>query len=411
MTSLPYELEFYEISAHSMTARHSRDRVEVCKSIDMNGTGVRVIKDGAIGFSFFTEEREKDNAIVRALKSAELSSKDNYSLPEPRPIPSVKRFDSKLAKIDETGVVDMLLGLINASSSEAEPSKGEVSVSSAKVHIWNSNGIDFEDKGTFLSVFSSAKKGDAVGYDYLSTRKFEDVLAVGESAGRWAKASAGGKPADFSGPIILSIETISSFFDSCVLRNFNGENVRLGKALWQFGDKPMSPNLTIIDDPLIPWAADSTGFDDEGIPTKKKKLVEDGTVKQFLYDTRTANLSNTQPTGNGFRSSFAALPSTGATNIVVSPSEVVDTMDVQRGFFVKDLMGFHNMNPVTGDFSLDVTQGFFVRDGELEKPVKGCMLVGNFFDILKNSEFDKDIEHKGSFFSPKIRFYGKVISK
>ena len=87
-------------------------------------------------------------------------------------------------------------------------------------------------------------------------------------------------------------------------------------------------------------------------------------------------------------------------------------MDVQSGVFVRELMGFHNANLVTGDFALDVISGFRVKRGELSTPVRGCMLVGNFFDILKKIDaFGREDECKGAFTGPAVSFIGKIVGK
>ena len=214
--------------------------------------------------------------------------------------------------------------------------------------------------------------------------------------------------------MILSSEVISNFFTSCVLRNLNGENLRRGKTEWELGKEVFNPRVSVVEDPFRPWAAGTLGFDDEGVPTTRKVLVSNGVVSQFIYDTRTANLSGTQSTGNGFRSGFASTPSIGTTNVVVKfpKEECVELMDVPKGVFVKELMGFHNMNPITGDFALDVTQGFTIRDGELDKPIRGCMLVGNFLKIMEGEvEFGKEERGRSWFFTPRLGFKGKIVSK
>ena len=77
----PDELETYENTSFSLVARNSLDKIEVCKKSNSHGFGVRVVKDGSIGFSFYSEEKDKEAAIKRAVKSARLSPVENYSFP------------------------------------------------------------------------------------------------------------------------------------------------------------------------------------------------------------------------------------------------------------------------------------------------------------------------------------------
>ncbi|MCD4739791.1 TldD/PmbA family protein [archaeon] len=405
-------IETFETSVHAITARSSRDRIEVCKSSRAHGFGVRVIKDGAIGFSFYSKESEKEHAIKRAMQSASLSPKEHYALPQPLKPTKVKQYDSELAHMEEEGVIELLIDTINGASEEAEPSKGEVSVGIATTHVSNSNGIDVSQKDTILSAYVSAKKEEAIGYEYFAKKKIEqDLTPLGKEAGHWASHSAGGKPINFQGQIIISVETISNFFETCVLRNLNGENLRRKKSLWKQDDVVMHPNFSLKEDPTIPWTAGAVSTDDEGLPTQKKTLIEHGIVKKILYDTRTANLVATKSTGNGFRAGFNTVPLITSTNLILSTDKPTDIFDVKKGVYVKELMGFHNMNPITGDFSLDIVQGFTVKNGELDRPIKGCMLVGNFLDALKTARLGKQEQGKTYFFSPEMQFDGKVIHK
>lgn len=407
------ETEFYETTVYSLLARSSRDKVEVCKSVHAHGFGVRVVKEGAIGFSFYSREQEKEEALKRALKSAKLSPDEGYSLPPAASYKKVDQFDPEIGHLSEEDIVDFILDSIKGASEKAEPSKGEVSASVATTKITNSNGVDAEQKDSIFSVFVSAKKNEAIGYDYFTKKRLDgDAASIGRSAGDWASKSAGGKPIDFQGSIILSIDTISSFFGSCVLRNLNGEIARRGKSLWKLGDPIMNPTITLSDDPSRPWASGTASVDDEGVPAEKKALIENGTVKKLLYNTRTANLVGTNSTGSGFRAGFAGVPSIHSTNTILSCEETTDVFDLTEGVFIKELMGFHNMNPVTGDFSLDIVQGFTIKNSALDKPVNGCMFVGNFLEILKGDvEFGEKEEGKNHFFSPKMRFEGRVVSK
>lgn len=407
----PDEIEIYEKTASSIIARSSLDKIEVCKKVYSHGFGLRVVKDGAIGFSYYSEEKEKEDAIKRAVKSARLSPNEKYSFPHPPEYWNVDNFDVKISALVEEDIVDMLLEAMDGASERASPSKGEVSATFSTTKITSSNGLEALDEDTSFSAFISAKAGESIGYDHVHTKKLDvNMRKLGENAGHWAAKSRGGKPIDFTGPIVLSVDVLSSFFSSCVLRNLNGENARRGKTLWQKGDEVMDKSITIIDNPSRPFAGGTVGFDDEGIPSKREILVDEGVVSSFLLDTRTANLMGEESTGNGFRASFASAPQISASNTIVSSNKSDEIFD--EGLFVKELMGFHNMNPVTGDFALDIVQGFQLHKGEGGQPVRGCMLVGNFLDVLKSGPvFAKQEEGKDSFFSPKMRFEGKVVSK
>jgi PmbA protein len=374
-----------------------------------------VVKDGSIGFSFYSRKQEKNEAIKRAVKSARVTPKEGFSFPRVKSHQPARQFDEKIKELSEEQVVECLSQAMQGASKKASPSKGEVSVGWTKTKVSNSNGLDLNRKDSLFSVFASAKKKDSVGYDYFDCKQFSNKsLEVGENASHWASIGVKGKPVDFQGPVVLSVETISNFFQACVLRNLNGENARRGKSLWEKNQEVTSEKISLLDDPFLDWKPGTTGFDDEGVPCREKTLIERGVLKKRIFDARSASLAKTKSTGNGFRTSFSSMPSIGFTNLVlkVPGSDSTEVLDVKKGVFVRELMGFHNMNTVTGDFALDIAKGFLIENGELGRAVKGCMLVGNFLEVLKGPmDFDSNPRWRGSFCCPRMRFNGRVVSK
>ena len=175
------------------------------------------------------------------------------------------------------------------------------------------------------------------------------------------------------------------------------------------GKRVAHPSLSIIEDPHIPWARASAAFDDEGLPTKKKPLVSGGVMRRHLYDVRSAALSRDKPTGNGFRVSPTEPPETSVTNITLSPSRKADVMH-ESGLFIRSLMGYHNMNTVTGDFALTIIEGFTLDGGVLDKPIRGCVLRGNVFKALKDDpHFGKTVISRDWFNSPRMSFDAEVV--
>ena len=398
------QAELYTEEAHSLLARSSLDKIEACKSTSDKGFGLRVVHKGRIGHSYFNRPEDADRAIAEAVRSAKLSHKENYSLPSPTRYKSTKGFDKKIPSISEDELVDMLLESMDATAENAAPLKAEFDTMYSTMRVINTEGVDAEVKDTLFTIYCVGKKEESTGDDFFVSKKFLDrAHAVGLSAGEWAAKGKGAKPRDYEGPVTLHQDVIAAFFQASVMRNLNGELVRRGKTRWEgkIGEK-ITGDFTLIDDPTIDWGVGTNAFDDEGVACKKKVMINNGVLKQLYYDTRTANLAGKKSTGNGFKSGYSSLPTVGVANVILESKQRTK----KKGLFVQGLMGYHNMNPISGDFSLDITLALLD-----ETPIRGCVLTGNIFDILKEAKFCGASETREWFTSPQMVFDGKVVAK
>jgi PmbA protein len=411
------EAEVYYYTGGDLLARSTLDKIETCKSLDIKGYGVRLVKGNKIGFSYASRFSDSDKVIDTALKAARLSDREvrRFTFPGRGKIKKVKNYDGRLERLTEEDLVELLLKMVDGSKDRgANPMKGEISAVHSEVRVMNSGGVDVEEKETMFTAFVISKKKEATGYDFVMKKRMEgDMLELGKSAAAWADKAVGGKPVTFEGDVILDVECLSDLLGAILVPSINGERVRRNKSVWsdRLQQKVVSEKITLTDNPLLDYGVGTSSFDDEGTPSKEKVVIEKGVLKQFLYDQRTAKYASTQSTGNGFRTSFSSPPAIGTTNMVLRPAERENVFATKKGIYVKELMGFHNANIDTGDFALDIVCGFEVSDGEVGKPVRGCMLVGNAYDILKQDElaFDREGHFKTWLYSPHVRFAGKVV--
>jgi len=124
-----------------------------------------------------------------------------------------------------------------------------------------------------------------------------------------------------------------------------------------------------------------TNYDDEGCPTRKKTLVENGVLKQVLHNSKSAARMDTESTGNGFGGGIAPMGC-----CIVPGSKTLDELcaDMGEGLVVTELQGLHaGLDHVTADFSLQC-QGYLVKDGKRDKSVSLITVAGNFLDLMKH---------------------------
>lgn len=159
-----------------------------------------------------------------------------------------------------------------------------------------------------------------------------------------------------------------------------GNSVFCGKLGQQIACK----KLTAIDDGTIPNAWGSLNIDDEGTPSKKNVLIEDGILKGYMIDKMGARRMGLAPTGSGRRQSYKFAPTSRMTNTYIAAGnddekEIISSM--AEGLYAKK-MGGGSVNPVTGEFNFAVSEGYLVKNGEITSPVRGATLIGKGEEVL-----------------------------
>ena len=152
----------------------------------------------------------------------------------------------------------------------------------------------------------------------------------------------------------------------------------------RLGDQLAEGFVTAYDDGRRPNEWGSDGIDDEGIPTQRTTVLEDGRLTSYLYDLVTARRDGAEPTGNGRRESFRHLPIPRMTNTYFAPGDATpeDLIgEIERGLYAVSFGG-GQVEPATGDFVFGVSEGYLIEAGRVSSPVRGATLVGNGIDAL-----------------------------
>ena len=188
-------------------------------------------------------------------------------------------------------------------------------------------------------------------------------------------------------PVVLSSSAGGTMIHEAVGHGLEADHAEEGFSVYagRLGEEVASPLITVIDDPTLPGKRGSYLFDDEGVPAEKVVLIENGVLKNFLYDRATALKFGKRPNGHGRRESYRHRPIPRMANTYIAPGphdpeEIIRSVD--RGLLVKK-MGGGEVNPVTGDFVFEVTEGYLLEDGEVGEPVRGATLVGNGPEVLR----------------------------
>ncbi len=152
----------------------------------------------------------------------------------------------------------------------------------------------------------------------------------------------------------------------------------------RLGQRVASEGVTVVDDGTLPGRRGSLNVDDEGTPTQRTVLIEDGILTGYLQDRLNAKLMGMEPTGNGRRESYAHLPMPRMTNTFMlageeDPEEILRSVD--RGIYAVSFGG-GQVDITSGKFVFTVSEAYLIEDGQLGAPLKGATLIGHGPDVL-----------------------------
>ena len=165
-----------------------------------------------------------------------------------------------------------------------------------------------------------------------------------------------------------------------------GDFVRKGTSAFagRLGQRVAAPGVTVVDDGTLPGRRGSLNVDDEGTPTQRTVLIEDGILTGYLQDRLNARLMGTAPTGNGRRESYAHLPMPRMTNTFMlagrdDPEEILRS--VAHGLYAVNFSG-GQVDITNGKFVFAASEAYRIEDGRITAPVRGATLIGNGPDVL-----------------------------
>src|SRR5450432_1110100 len=152
----------------------------------------------------------------------------------------------------------------------------------------------------------------------------------------------------------------------------------------RIGQRVAAKGVTVVDDGTIAQRRGSLNIDDEGNPTQRTVLIEDGILQGYMQDTLNARLMGVSPTGNGRRESFAHLPMPRMTNTYMlpgksDPGEIIAS--VERGLYAVNFGG-GQVDITNGKFVFSASEAYLIENGKITRPVKGATLVGSGPEVL-----------------------------
>jgi TldD protein len=188
-------------------------------------------------------------------------------------------------------------------------------------------------------------------------------------------------------PVVLGPGWPGILLHEAIGHGLEGDFNRKGTSAFSklMGKQVAHSDITIVDDGTIQDRRGSLNIDDEGNPTQRTVLIENGILKNYLQDTLNAKLMNMEITGNGRRESYAHIPMPRMTNTIMTngnhnPDEIIKS--VKKGIYAPNFGG-GQVDITSGKFVFSSSLAWLIEDGKITQPIKGASIVGNGPDILK----------------------------
>ncbi|SKC91136.1 TldD/PmbA family protein [Maledivibacter halophilus] len=367
------------------------------------GIGIRIY-DGVKSVYGYTNDSSKDNLIkvaketAAAIQDSKKDLKINLERNHIRNIHNIVVDPKDVSNLDKVNL--MKRAYYAAKNYDEVISQVKVRYIDYKqnVLIANSEGLFVEDERvrtrTIINAIASANgemhsgyfgPGGHIGFEFYEKINIEEYA---KEAARTAKTMirAGICPSGKM-PVVIDNGFGGVIFHEACGHGLEATSVAKGTSVFtdKIGEQIASDVVTAIDDGTIPNAWGSQNIDDEGTPMKKNILIENGILKGYLVDKINGKKMNMQSTGSGRRQSYKYSPTSRMTNTYIasgkhSLEEIIES--TEYGLYAK-YMGGGSVNTATGEFNFAVSEGYIIKDGKIDKPVRGATLIGTGPEILK----------------------------
>ena len=367
-----------------------------------HGAGVRVLKGTRYAYAYTADTSEAAllataRAAAAAITGDERVTPKVFAVNDCRKAPVIAAADVDNAR---------RVAWLREASTAAKNYSPEVSQTIAglvdvdqRVLVCNSEGVFAYDRRPRVRIMMQAVASDGnqtqtgmqspgrgCGYELFDT---VDPSELGLQAARAAVTMlhAVDCPAGVF-PVVIDGGFGGVIFHEACGHSLEATSVSRGNSVFcgKLGQQIAAPCVTAIDDGVMPGEWGTIAIDDEGTPSRRRVLIENGILKSYMVDILGGRRMGMEPTGSSRRQNYTFAPTSRMTNTFIAPGkddaeEMIRTMG--DGLFAAS-MGGGSVNPLTGEFNFSVREGYWVKDGKILCPVRGATLIGKGHEVLHN---------------------------
>ncbi len=398
--------DFAEIFAEDKTYGSIQvldSKVKECLSGQDYGAGVRVLY-GHEAIYAYTSDLSLEGLLTVADQVAKAKAAEGrhpraaWQQPVCHAMHTLRIHPDDVSKQAKVAVLQKADKAARAHSAEITQVDVAVAEEFQRVFIANSEGLWLSEDRPYIRIMinaiASAKgekqsgretPGALAGWEFIEE---QDIEALARSAAQTAitMLHAGYAPSGKM-PVVIESGFGGVIFHEACGHLLETTSVAKGASIFagKLGEQIAHPSVTAVDDGTMPGEWGSLAIDDEGHPTQRTVLIENGILKSYMVDRVGERKTGYQRTGSGRRQSYRFAPTSRMRNtFIAAGQDKVEAMiaSVPYGLYAKK-MGGGSVSPGTGDFNFVVLEGYMIRDGKIAEPVRGATLIGNGGDILQ----------------------------
>ncbi|PKR55813.1 TldD/PmbA family protein [Thalassospira marina] len=417
------------VEGTSLSVAQRLGKLEKLERSEGADLGLRVLigKKQAVVSSSDTSNAALDELVERCVAMAKNAPEDPFcGIADPAEL--AETFDIDGLELCEPGEVDQdkLIAWASACEEAARSVEGITNSEGAdagwgrhQITLAATNGFanSYAGSGSHISVSVLAGTGTAMerDYDYDSavfSTDLRDPAEIGRMAAEKTLRRLNPRKVKSTQVPIIMDPRVSASIVGHLAGAINGSGIARGTSfLIDMMEKEIfAPNITIVDDPHRKRGLRSKPFDAEGVANGKRNLVENGILKGWILDLRSARQLGLKSTGNASRGA-GSLPGPSTTNLymepgTLSPEDMI--RDVKQGLYITEMIG-SSVNGITGDYSRGAS-GYWIENGELAYPVSEITVAGNLKEMFKSVTPANDLTFKYGTNAPTLRIDGMTVA-
>jgi len=379
-------------------------------------TGIGVIKGNSL------DKGQIDKNIDICAILSKFNSSTKYFFPGKTQISDLNTADKKILDDPIAIKKDLAEELISEASQQKDVKTtfGRFRIHSYHSFLRNSNALNLNSKKTFFFVefaLKAQENGELSEFWEVGYYKEKEHLKFNERVNNWARRAKDilraeePKPANdaiviFSPSVLRAAINPVIGFHALALAHF--EKV----SRYNIGDKVASDNITLIDDGLLDGGLSSNSWDSEGNPQQETEVLKNGVFRNRLYNQKYAILDNVQSTGNAKRAENGTVVN-GNSNLKILPGDIsLEEMisNVKEGYYIEQFSWLHPDN-ISGNFGAEIRNGYYIKSGEFQNPIKLGNVSGNVLEMVKNCLYiSKEREFSENVLFPYMAFNNLNVS-
>ena len=378
------------------------------------GAGVRAVSGEKTGFAYsdrielsvLLEAANNVKSIVRQSQEAQVGLKQAVNWPQYYPIANplkslsdqlkielLRKVDTETRKLDSR-IEEVIVSLVSAHESILVANQDGSLAADIRPLVRMNVTVIVEEKGHREQ--GSMGGGGRSDYSYFIDQ--DRALEYGKEAVRQALVNLEAEDAPAGNmTVVLGPGWPGILLHEAIGHGLEGDFNRKGTSAFsgRVGERVASDLCTVVDDGTLQGRRGSLSIDDEGTPTEKTVLIENGILKGYMQDKLNARLMGVKSTGNGRRESYASLPMPRMTNTYMlagqhHPEDIIRS--VKKGLYAKNFAG-GQVDITSGKFVFSASEAYLIENGKITRAIKGATLIGNGPDVLtKVSMVGNDLE-------------------